>query len=138
MDIILQHKHAIQIKKEGALALGGSTLGGTLYLAEEGLIFSTQENLIDKICNSQKVHGVPLPNSLKKNLLEIGPLKDCLVMTLDEIERAETGGFKQLGIVMTPTLRLYLKDGKKYIFIVADKETADKFVSEISRLIGQG
>lgn len=137
MDIILEQKYAMQIKKEGAWAMGGATLCGTLYLVDGVIIFSTQENFLYRLGNNQKTHGITRPNELKKQLLANGPLKDCLIITFDELAKAEVGSFKQLGLKLTYTLRFHMKDGSKYIFCVYEKDIADKWVSEISRLMRQ-
>lgn len=135
MDIILEQKYVMQIQKESAWAMGGITLAGTLYLVEGGIIFSTQGNIIHKLCNNQKIQGIPRPNELKKELVKDGPLKNCLVITFDELEKVEIGSFKQLWLALTYTLRFHMKDGMTYIFCVYEKSVAEKWISEIRSIM---
>lgn len=119
-DIILSEKYVTKLAKESALSIGGSmeSLQGGLILTNEGVIFLVGNTFLASY-NNQGKENIPG----KK-----------LILTFNDIVNVELGSFKNLWKMMY-TVRIYLKNGEKFSFLMTNKETADKWIMEIKRLM---
>lgn len=115
-NVILYEKYVTNLKKEKALSIGDSTHGG-LYLTEEGVFFRKDHTFLAALANfNAGVDHVGLD-----------------AMRFDDIQKVEIGSFKNF-VRQLFTLRIYLKNGQFFSFLMPSREIAHRWQQEILRL----
>lgn len=118
LNIILSEKYVCLLTKENSWALANST-GGGLYLTEDGVLFSTNNTVLNALSNAQA--GKSMPNN-------------GAFLRYYDMEKAELGSFKHLWKTIY-TLRIGLKNGAQFIFLMSTESIARRWISEIQRQI---
>ncbi len=116
VNIILSEKYVMLLTKESAWALGSSTYGG-LYLTEDGVFFVTNNSTLASLANAQNDQSLP---------------NNCAVLLYRDIANMELGSFKNLWKTMY-TLRIGLKNGAQFIFMLNTESITRRWISEIQR-----
>ena len=116
LNIILSEKYVTLLTKESAWALGSGTYGG-LYLTEEGVIFVTNNSVLASMANAQNDKSLP---------------NNGAVLRYRDIAKVELGSFKNLWKILY-TVRIYLKNGAQFIFMLNTESITRRWLSEIQR-----
>lgn len=118
-NFILTEKYAKLLKKESSWSLSDGQMG-SLFLVSQGIYFAEGTTFLARYSN----HG---NDSLPDYQLYVG---------IEDIASVEIGKFKNLWTFIY-TLRIYLKNGTRYSFMLNDTREGNVkiWVDEISRLL---
>ncbi len=115
-NAILSEKYTVKLTKEKALSIGSGTTGG-LFLTDNDVVFDPSNTYLSLWNNNTS-----------------GRYENWTTISIKEINDVEVGNFKNLWKIIY-TLRIYLKNGDKYIFMMPGKNAADKWESEIKKFM---
>lgn len=115
-NAILSEKYTVKLIKESSLSISSGTSGG-LFLTDYEVIFDPGNTFLSNFNNSTS-----------------GRFENWTTIPIKEINHIEIGSFKNLWKTIY-TLRINLKSGEKYIFMMTSESAADKWLSEIKRLM---
>lgn len=115
-NVILYEKYVTNLKKEKAFSIGDGTQGG-LYLTEDGVFFTKDNTFLSALANFNTGNEHVRLDAIR----------------FADIQKVEVGSFKCL-FRQVYTLRIYLKNGQFFSFLMPSQEIAHRWEQEILRL----
>lgn len=121
-NIIFYEKYSQLLPRETLLST--TITSGGLYLTTEGVIFDPNNLEINKLANRGS-KSKPAPLGYSKQVHE------AFLIEFNQMAKVEVGSFKNLWKTLY-TLRLHLKSGDTYSFLMPKKEISEKWVKSIN------